>query len=489
MTLQKHVATTQRRPTPSRAFALSVINAFVTRLGTIGIGIALARLLGPEEFGTYAVAFVALIAVLSFNELGVSLAIVRWPGDPKHIAATVTTISTACSVVLFAASYVAAPYFAAAMGNEAATDVVRLLATCIVFNGLVATPAALLQRNFRQGQRMAIDQVNVWLGAGVSLVLVIAGMGAMSLAVGRVAASIVSAVLFVVFSPLPYRFGFSRKAARELLSFGLPLAGASLVVFSVGYVDQLVAGKMLGPVTLGLYVMAFNMAGWPAALLSQPLRSVAPAMFARLQDNPEDMRAALLSLLGALSAVLLPVCAVMMGCAVALVTLVYGDAWSLAGLALVWLAPLTALRILHELFYDYLVVVGLSMSIFSVQLVALVALVPGLIAGALLGGMPGLAMAPAGVALLVTTPMYLRTLRRANVALRDLAARVAVPLALAAVTGYASWLVSQALHSPLPAVLASTGIGLVVMGAGLALRRSDVAEIRRWGRGREEVAV
>ncbi|MFK0000767.1 oligosaccharide flippase family protein [Paenarthrobacter sp. NPDC090522] len=487
MTLQKHVAT-QRRPTPSRAFALSVINAFVTRLGTIGIGIALARLLGPEEFGTYAVAFVALIAVLSFNELGVSLAIVRWPGDPKHIAATVTTISTACSVVLFAASYVAAPYFAAAMGNEAATDVVRLLATCIVFNGLVATPAALLQRNFRQGQRMAIDQVNVWLGAGVSLVLVIAGMGAMSLAVGRVAASIVSAVLFVVFSPLPYRFGFSRKAARELLSFGLPLAGASLVVFSVGYVDQLVAGKMLGPVTLGLYVMAFNMAGWPAALLSQPLRSVAPAMFARLQDNPEDMRAALLSLLGALSAVLLPVCAVMMGCAVALVTLVYGDAWSLAGLALVWLAPLTALRILHELLYDYLVVVGLSMSIFSVQLVALLALVPGLIAGAALGGMPGLAMAPAGVALLVTTPMYLRTLRRANVAMKDLAARVAVPLALAAVTGYASWLVSQALHSPLPAVLASTGIGLVAMGAALALRRSDVAEIRRWGRGREEVA-
>ncbi|MFF1830872.1 oligosaccharide flippase family protein [Paenarthrobacter sp. NPDC058040] len=488
MTLQKQVAT-RRRPTPSRAFVLSVINAFVTRLGTIGIGIALARLLGPEEFGTYAVAFVALIAVLSFNELGVSLAIVRWPGDPKHIAATVTTISTACSVLLFAASYAGAPFFAAAMGNEAATDVVRLLATCIVFNGLVATPAALLQRNFRQGQRMAIDQVNVWLGAGVSLVLVIAGMGAMSLAVGRVAASVVSAVLFVVFSPLPYRFGFSLTLARQLLSFGLPLAGASLVVFSVGYVDQLLAGKMLGPVTLGLYVMAFNMAGWPAALLSQPLRSVAPAMFARLQDKPEDMRAALLSLLGALSAVLLPVCAVMMGCAVALVTLVYGDAWSLAGLALVWLAPLTALRILHELLYDYLVVLGLSMSIFSVQLVALVVLVPGLIAGAALGGMPGLAMAPVGVALLVTTPMYLRTLQRANVGLRDVFGRVAVPLASAAATGCASWLVSQALHSPLPAVLASTGIGLVAVGATLALRRSDVADIRRWGRGREEVAT
>src|SRR4029453_6995685 len=154
-------AANPRTPTPTRAFVISVLNAVVTRLGTIAIGIALARLLGPEQFGTYAVAFVALMAVLSFNELGVSLAIVRWPGDPKEIAATVTTISTACSIVLFAGSYVMAPSFTAAMGNEAATDVVRALAFCIVLNGLVATPAAVLQRNFRQGQRMIIDQVNV----------------------------------------------------------------------------------------------------------------------------------------------------------------------------------------------------------------------------------------------------------------------------------------------------------------------------------------
>lgn len=488
MTLQNQAAT-RRRPTPSKAFVLSVINAFVTRLGTIGIGIALARLLGPEEFGTYAVAFVALIAVLSFNELGVSLAVVRWPGDPKAIAGTVTTISTVCSVFLFVGSYFAAPFFSAAMGNPEATEVVRLLAVCIVFNGLVATPAALLQRNFRQGQRMAIDQVNVWLGAGVSLVLVIAGMGAMSLAVGRVLASIVSAVLFIVFSPLPYRFGFSMESARQLLAFGLPLAGASLVVFGVGYVDQLIAGAMLGPVTLGLYVMAINMAGWPASLLSQPLRSVAPAMFARLQDRPGDMRASLLSLLGALAAVLLPICAVMMGCAVALVTLVYGNEWAPAGLALVSLAPLMALRILHELFYDYLVVLGLSVSIFTVQLLALLGLIPALVVGAQVGGMPGLAAAPVAVALLVTTPLYMRALRRARVSVREVAGRLALPVTAAAITGAGSWVLTEVLHSPLEAVLASTGVGMMAIAATLVMRRSDVSEIRRWGRGREEAAT
>ncbi|MDD7833554.1 oligosaccharide flippase family protein [Paenarthrobacter sp. AB444] len=488
MTLRSAV-TPRRQATPTRAFVISVVNAFVTKLGTIGIGIALARLLGPEEFGTYAVAFIALVAVLSFNELGVSLAIVRWPGDPKEIAATVTTISVTCSVLLFGISYAVAPLFTAAMGNEAATDVVRALAFCIVLNGLVATPAALLQRNFRQGQRMVIDQVNVWLGAGVSLLLVIAGMGAMSLAVGRVLASLVAGVLFLVYSPLPYRFGFSAESARALLSFGLPLAGASAVVFAVGYVDQLIAGKLFGPVVLGFYVMAFNMAGWPSSLLSQPLRSVAPATFSRLQDRPEDMGAALLAMIGAVSVVVLPVAAVMVGCAIPLVTVVYGQDWAPAGLALMCLAPLTVFRILHELLYDYLVIHGSSLSLLNVQLFALLALVPALLGGGALAGMTGLAAAPTLVALFVTSPLYLRALRRAKVSLAAVGKRLWMPFALAVLTAAGCFVVSRTIESPLPAVAASMGLGIIAMALMMLVRRNDLREVRIWGRGREAVAL
>ena len=69
-----------------RALGINVANTLVSRLGTLLIGIALARILGPEEFGTFAVGLLALLAILSFNELGVSLAIVRWQGSPKEIA-------------------------------------------------------------------------------------------------------------------------------------------------------------------------------------------------------------------------------------------------------------------------------------------------------------------------------------------------------------------------------------------------------------------
>ncbi|MGC1580018.1 MAG: oligosaccharide flippase family protein, partial [Candidatus Acidiferrales bacterium] len=125
----------------------------MARLGTVAIGITLARLLGPHQFGTYAVAYVALIAVLSFNELGVSLAIVRWPGDPSEIAPTVASVSIATSVVLYVGCFLGAPAYAAAMGAPSAVGVIRVLSLNVIIDGVVAAPAALMQRQFRQDKK------------------------------------------------------------------------------------------------------------------------------------------------------------------------------------------------------------------------------------------------------------------------------------------------------------------------------------------------
>ena len=107
----------------------------------------------------------------------------------------------------------------------------------------------------------------------------------------------------------------NRDQVRPLLKFGLPLAGASIVVFAIGFADQIVVGKMLGPTMLGFYVLAFNLSQWPIMVFSQPLRNVAPATFSRLQHEPEAMRSAFRGLIGLLAAVAFPVCLLLSGAA------------------------------------------------------------------------------------------------------------------------------------------------------------------------------
>lgn len=475
-------AATSRRAGASSAIGWSLLNTMVSRIGTFGIGIVLARVLGPEAFGTFAIALVALLAVLSFNELGVSLAVVRWPGDPALIASTVNTISVISSALFCAAAFFAAPAFSRAMGDPEATPVVQLLILSVLINGAAATPAALLQREFRERTRMAIDQTNVWVGAVISVVLALLGTGAIALAIGRLAGSVIAGGMFIAASPLPYRFGIDRARLGGLLRFGLPLAGTSLVVFVVGYADQLTAGTLLGATALAFYVMAFNLSSWPMSFFSQPLRRVAPAAFAKLQHDPVRLRSSLLAIIGVLASVTVPFIAFLSAAAVPLVRSIYGDAWVPAASALSWLVVAAACRIFYELVYDYLVVLGLSGTVFWVQTSSLLVLAPALVAGASWGGLAGLAAAQALVSGCVLLPLYLWRLQRTGVSLRGMASRTWAPM----LGGGLAWactavLLTHPLH-PLAALAAAGTVVAAISVTLLSWQRAHLRLLRDVGR-------
>jgi O-antigen/teichoic acid export membrane protein len=470
------------------ALGWSLASTVLGRFGTLAITVAVARILGPGAFGTYAVAMVALLAVLSFNELGVSLAVVRWPGEPEEIAPTVATLSVVSSALIYLGCFTGAPLFARLMGEPEATPVVRLLTLSVVISGLVATPVALLQRQFRQRAKMIADQVTTWLGAVVSISCAVAGAGAMSLAVGQLVGSVAGAAIFVALEPAGVRLGFDRSRAAALLRFGLPLAGSSIVVFLVGNVDRLIVGALLGPVPLGVYVLAANLSSWPMAVFSTPVRAVAPAMLAQLQGDPAGMRRTFLSTAGLLAAVTFPVCALLGGAAGPIIGLVYGPAWSASAAILPWLAAVAALRILFELCYDFFVVLTRTRVVLTAQLLWLVALVPTMLLGVDRWGVSGAAAVQVAVAALLLLPVYLLALHRTEVPVAAVAARLGLPLAGSAAVAALAWCCGRLLHPGYLALLPAgtvTGLAVGVLLLGL---RPVVRELRGMGEGTSAVA-
>ena len=462
----------------TRALGWSFASTILSRFGTFAIGIVLARLLGPSAFGTYAVAYVALQAVLTFNELGVSLAIVRWEGDPREIAPTVTTVSLIVSAAIYGGCFLGSPAYAAAMGAPAATSVIRVLGVVILFDGFTNTPATLLQRRFRQGQRMIADQANTWLGSAVTIALAWSGYGAMSLAIGRMAGCLVGAVLLVVFAPESLRVGFSPAKARSLLRFGLPLAGANLVAFAVTSVDQLVVGHLLGTEALGFYVLALNLAGWPINIFSYPVRTVVPAVLSRLQRDRTAMRTTFLSTAGLLCAVAMPICLLIGGSAQPLIGLVYGHQWLPAAPPLIWLTLLGAVQIFLLLAYDIFVVMGRSRFLLIVQIVWLVALIPALIAGSHVDGTFGAALAEAAVAIILILPWYLGGLSRVGIRLRALIGHTWLPALGAALAGAIAIVVARIIPGDLTALSLSAVATLAIVGWLVYRMRAVIALLR-----------
>ncbi|TFB91723.1 oligosaccharide flippase family protein [Cryobacterium sp. HLT2-28] len=424
----------------------SLVNTLVGRLGSFLTGIVIARIVAPEDFGIYAVALVALNLLLSMNELGVSVALVRHPGSVAALAPTVTTVAIGMSAVLFAASWFAAAPFSDAMGVPEATGVVRLMSAAVLIDGLAAVPVALLTRAFMQGRRTQIDLIAFAVGTPATILLAMAGYGAWSLAWGVVIGNLVTAVLSLVYAPTRYAPGFDRKAALGLLKFGLPLAGASLLLLALLNVDFVVVGRILGKADLGLYLLAFNLSTWPMTLVSTAARRVTTAMFAQLSergDGREGFRDSLFLVmsLGMLLGTLLA------AYASGIVTFLYGDRWAAAALAVPALAMLSIGRMLVELTYDYLVAVGRTMGNAWLHALWLVALVPTLVVGATMFGIRGVSWGHAAIVALVVVPGVGILLHRAGIPVWRLLADFVLPAAGSAGVLLSAWFITSVIPS------------------------------------------
>jgi O-antigen/teichoic acid export membrane protein len=462
----------------SRALGLSLTSTLLNKVGLFGIGVMLARLLGPHAFGTYAVAYVALVALLTFNELGVSLAIVRWESDPSEIVPTVTTISLVMSIIIYAACFVGAPIYASAMGAPASTDVIRVLSIIVLTDGLTNTPVALLQRTFRQGRRTIADQINCWVGTAITVVLAWSGYGAMSLAVGRLAGCFAGTILLLAFAPEGLRLGFNPAKARALLRFGFPLAGSAVIALAVTTVDQIIVGHVLGTVALGFYVLALNLANWPIGMFSQPVSIVAPAVFSRLQHDRAAMRSSFVSSVGLLCAVALPTCLLIGGAAKPLIGLVYGVHWLPSAQPLFFLALLGGAQMFFLLSYDFLAVLAKSQFLFIVQLVWFLVLIPALVIGARARGIFGASLAEFAVAALGILPWYVGQLRKLGIRIRAIISATRLPAAGAALTGIIAFVAAKVAPSYFAACAVSGVAALIIVGVLAYSMRSAFAALR-----------
>jgi O-antigen/teichoic acid export membrane protein/O-antigen ligase len=399
-----------------RGVRWSLVNTVVMRLGNFLIGVVLARgLLGPRDWGLYAIGLVALAVLLSANELGVSLAIVRWEGDPRRFAPTVLTLSVASSLLLYGLLYAAAPEVARLLGARDATDVLRVLGIAVVIDGVACVPAGVLTRNFAQRKRMFIDLGNFVVSGGLTIGLAVAGAGAMSFAWGSIAGNLVALVGCAIAAPGFLRPGWDRDTARALLAFGLPLAGASLLVLAMLNVDSVVVGATLGPIQLGLYQIAFNVSSWPVRSVSEVARRVSFAGFSRVADSAAALSESFGRGLSLLMAAAVPACVLLAVLPKPLIYAIYGQRWTAASGALRFLALLGLLRVAFELAYDCLVASGRRRALIITQAWWLVALVPVLIFAARARGIAGVGAGHILVAGPLVAPLFLWALSRAGI--------------------------------------------------------------------------
>jgi lipopolysaccharide exporter len=460
------------------------LSSFVLRLASFGLGVIIARLVAPSEFGVFAVALTVHAIIVNVSEIGVSAYLIRDDGDPDHTAPTVMTIALVSSSLLALTMVICAPWLAGTLGATGAAGPIRVMSLTVVIAGVSAVPNALLIRAFRQDKRFVAEAMNFIVSSGLVILLAVGGAGAFALAWSRVAGQVASAALLILLAPKRYRPGFRRDKARHLIRFGLPLAGANIIGYSIYNCDYITVGRSLGAVQLGLYTLAFNISGWPSGVLSSIVDSVAMPAFARVRYDRERLPQFLSTAVSTLVAIALPVSALTLALAGPIVSSVYGAQWSGAASALALLALFGAVRVPNELFANVIVALGRPRALFLVQIAWIVCLVPVMIVGVDRWGIAGAAVAHVAVAGGVVLPSYVLILRAAaGVGVRDLI-RSVVPVVVGSVlAAVVAHVTAMRMSGHWSGLLAGAAVGaltyLVVTGPWLLRLLRQTREL--WG--------
>jgi O-antigen/teichoic acid export membrane protein len=462
-----------------RGLKWGLIGNLVTKLGTFTVGLVMARLLSPADFGVYAAALAAMLTAMYINDAGMFAACVQWRGKFEDMVPTATTIALGSSLVVYGIVWVFAPAFATLSGVPHATPVVRLLALVIVVDGIASVRASALNRRFEQGRLVKANMLGTVVNAAVALPLGFAGAGAYSLAAAQLTGWIVTSAVVFKMGNLPFKLGFDKEVASKLFKFGLPLA-ASLGIESVLLnADFVIVGNVLGAVWLGYYLLAFNISSWVPGIIGTAIRYVSIPGFSRLAEQGldsvvEGVRKAVPVLVSAI----LPVAVVMATLPTPLVDFLYGDKWGPSAVALRFLTILMVVRMLTALTVDILSSMGATKAAVWLNAGWAIALVPALWAGTHIDGIRGTAIAHGVVAVLVALPLAILALRLEGISLRSTARALVRPVVGAAAAGVTSVLIQSVVnHGALVQLLAAGG-GAMIVYILIVLPRDQFLEIK-----------
>jgi O-antigen/teichoic acid export membrane protein len=286
----------------------------------------LAAILGPRDFGIVALALIYIALVQLVNEGGIQTAIVQREGLEGEHLDSAFWMNLALCLVLAAASFLLAGWWARLNDVPELEDVVKVLSILLVVQGLTIVPLAVFQREMRFKALAIRETAAVFVGGALGLVLALNDAGVWALVAQQLGFAGTQLVLLWSMSAWRPGFHFSRGHARDLVGFSSGVFLANLGGFLNRRADALLMGIFFGPVAVGLYRLADRFVDNLLEVTMRPIGYVSLPFFSRLQNDRVALREAVAGCVRTTLILTVPPMAVLAACSGFLMA-VMGPEW------------------------------------------------------------------------------------------------------------------------------------------------------------------
>jgi PST family polysaccharide transporter len=357
------------------------------------IGVILARLLPPKDFGLIGLAMI----VVGFSQIAVDLglgpALIQKKEITERHVRTCFSISSILGILIAIVTYFLAPLIATVLGTDQVIPIVQALSLLFVFKGLEITSFSLLTKKLDFKAIFYVNLIKAIIYGIITVFLALRGWGVWSLVIGNIIKNMVSLCLnfsLIRHSIIPL---LGQQELKDLSRFGTGMTINKVFNYFALQGDFFLVGRLLGPYPLGIYTRAYNLMQMPTTQFISILSNVLFPATSVIQHDNAKTRRFFIKAMEIVSFITTPICFIIVVLAPEIIVGIYGRKWTDAIVPLQILSLAGFLRASYNVGGAFLRAKGLVYNLFLGNLIYGISMLIGVWIGAKFFGLVGASVA------------------------------------------------------------------------------------------------
>jgi len=253
------------------------------------IGIVLARLLSPNDYGLLGLVGIVTVVCTALVNGGFTTALIRKKDATDDDYNTVFICNLGMSLLLYVVVFLCAPLIADFFNREVLIPLVRVSSLGLIIGALGMVQQTRLTKRIDFKTQTKITLVASAVSGLVGIGLALAGFGVWALVGQQLTSQIISTILLYIYNRWLPCLRFSIESFHELFGFGWKMMVSILLDAVWKELYQVVVGKFYNPATLGQYTRAKHYAQLFSQNLTAVMERVTYPVLSSIQDDKERM--------------------------------------------------------------------------------------------------------------------------------------------------------------------------------------------------------
>jgi O-antigen/teichoic acid export membrane protein len=292
---------------------------------SMSIGIVLARLLTPDDFGIvgYILVFVGFSKTIA--EAGISPALIQTLKLTKSYLGLGLIISFLIAVLTILILWLLAPILVSGVS----ISILRILSCIFLINVPSVISESLLRRSIKFFPIFIADAVSYSMGYGlVSIILALTNHGVWSLVIGIMVQTVIRSVLLCFMAPYKFSLLFTKTELFSIVRFSTGITLTKVTNYGANNLDYFVTGTFLGSEALGFYQRSFQLVTQTILNITGVLTNVLFPVFSKIQTDIDRSRRMYLLSVKTTSLVVFPITILISLTSHEIISILYGSKWA-----------------------------------------------------------------------------------------------------------------------------------------------------------------